>query len=343
MTVQKVNKYDSTKKANKLLSISMHVKKYLIVYTLLSILISIPFGYYTKNFTAHNKELLSNLVILFAIATIYPSMVQLRTEGEDIKKAFKSWKIIGISMLYVFVLSPLLAYIFAPSLGKAGVGFFVGNIVPASSSSIGYVLIVDGSIEIATALSVLSLIIAIPAIPIFLSLYGSHHSTVIPITPILSALIYILVIPFIAGQLTRYPLYKKKGKTFVNETLKPYLSLATMLSMLALIFVLVEKISTIIISKPATIILIIVYEAVVILVVLAIAIIVSKAMHFSYKDHQALTFTSITKNQSVAAAIAVMALTPMAAIAPAVIPMIQPVIAILYIQMEGKVRKMFKN
>ncbi|MCL5068098.1 MAG: hypothetical protein M1368_07080 [Thaumarchaeota archaeon] len=90
---------------------------------------------------------------------------------------------------------------------------------------------------------------------------------------------------------------KGSSRSFVNKTIRPYLSLATML--------------------------------------------VSKAMHLSYEDHQAVAFISVTKNQSVAAAIATMALNPVSALAPAIIPMIQPVIAIIYIHLEKPVRNFF--
>ena len=50
--------------------VSEHVRKYLILYTGLSVAFAIPVGYYSSAFTAANKQLLSNLVIFFAILTI---------------------------------------------------------------------------------------------------------------------------------------------------------------------------------------------------------------------------------------------------------------------------------
>jgi hypothetical protein len=62
-------------------SLSNHVRKYLIVYTILSTLPALPIGYYFKEAIALNKAIISNLVIFLAILTIYPSMIQLKTEG----------------------------------------------------------------------------------------------------------------------------------------------------------------------------------------------------------------------------------------------------------------------
>ncbi len=319
---------------------SEHVRKYLIVYTVLSIAIALLVGYYSSGFTASNKGLFSNLVIVFAILTIYPSMIQLKTEG--LAKSFRSWKPMVVSLIYVFVLSPLVAFGLAPTFGNSqiGMGFVTANIVPASSASLGYVLIAGGSIELATALAVLSFVIAIPAIPFFLSLYGSQVSTAVPIEPVLTSVLYILVLPFIVGQLTRYPLLRKKGPSFVNKAIRPYLSLATMLSMFALIFVLVDKEAPVMVAKPQTVGYIIGFQSAIIVGMLVISVLVSRAMHLSYEDHQAVAFISVSKNQSVAAAIATMALNPVSAIAPSIIPMIQPILSIIYINLEKPVRKL---
>ena len=314
------------------------MRKYLVFYTLISVAIAIPVGYYTSVFTAANKALFSNLVIFFAILTIYPSMIQLKTEG--LAKSFRSWKAVLVSLIYVFADSPAVAFGLAPTLGNSqkAIGFVTANIVPASSASLGYVLIAGGSIELATALAVLSFAIAIPAIPFFLSLYGSQVSTAVPIAPVLTSVLFILVLPFIAGQLTRYPLVRKKGPPFVNKAIRPHLSLVTMLSMLALIFVLVDKEAMVMVSKPETVGYVIGYQSAIIVGLLFVSVVVSKALHISFEDHQAVAFTSVSKNQSVAAAIATLAFNPVSAHAPSIIPKIQPVLSILYINLEKPMR-----
>lgn len=320
--------------------ISENLRKYLIVYTLLSVILAILVGHYTVSFTTRNKGVFSNLVIIFAILTIYPSMIQLKTEG--FAKELKSWRPILVSLLYVFALSPLIAFILGPTLnGSIGTGFVVSNIVPASSASLGYVLIAGGSIELATALAVVSLVVSVPAIPLILGLYSSQVSMSIPVEPIVMSVVYILILPLIAGQISRYLLVRWKGNAVVDKSSRKYFSLTTMISMLALIFVLVDKEAPIIISMPQIVGYLIGYQSAIILGILALSVIVSKIMHLSYEDHQAVAFISVTKNQSVAAAIAVLALTPEAALPAAVIPMIQPVLAIVYIHLEKFVKKLF--
>lgn len=320
--------------------LSEHIRKYLILYTIVSVAVAIPVGYYTSNFTASSRGLFSDLVILFAVMTIFPSMIQLKTEG--FARELRSWKPILVSLSYVFVLSPILAFLIGPTMGPSiSPGFVVSNIVPASSASLGYVLIAGGSIELATALAIVSLVVAVPAIPVIMGLYSSQASMSIPVEPIMMSVVYILILPLLAGQATRFALMKWKGPVVVNRSSKKYLSLATMVSMLALIFVLVDKEASVIISMPQIVGLLIGYQAAIIVGILALSIFVSRIMHLSYEEHQSVAFISVTKNQSVAAAIAVFALNPEAALAPAVIPMIQPILAITYIHLERSIKRIF--
>ena len=83
-----------------------------------------------------------------------------------------------------------------------------------------------------------------------------------------------------------------------------------MLSMLALIFVLVDKEAGVIVSRPDLVGLLIGYQSAIIIGILALSVFVSRRMHLSYENHQAVAFISVTKNRSVAAAIAVFALNP---------------------------------
>ncbi|MCD6209177.1 MAG: hypothetical protein J7J67_03210, partial [Thermoproteales archaeon] len=62
-----------------------------------------------------------------------------------------------------------------------------------------------------------------------------------------------------------------------------------------------------------------------------------------YKAHQAIMFLSITKNESVAAAVATCGFGPTAALAPALIPSIQPVLAIAYLHAEKLVKRICRQ
>lgn len=334
---------NETRKAT-LATFSEHVRRYLIAYVLAAVGLAVLAGYLLPAFSAAtNKVLLSNLVIALAILTIYPSMVQLKTEG--MLPGFRSWRPIAVMLVYVFAVAPLIAFLVAPTFGNPQIaeGFFVANIVPASSASLGYILIAGGAIELATVLALVSFALAIPLIPVLLDLYAHSTSSGVPLDPILTSVALILVLPFVAGQLTRYPLRRWKGPKFVHQTIRPHLALATMLSMFGLIFVLVAREATTILARPQLVGELLGYQSAIILVLFLVSVLVSRAMRLSYEDHQAVAFVSVTKNQSVAAGIATLAMTPTAALAPATIPMLQPVLAVLYIQFEDRVRRFLER
>jgi len=275
--------------------LSDHVRRYLIIYTFLFTILALPIGYYFKAVIISHQTLISNLVVILAILTIYPSMIQLRVEG--FLRSFRSWKQIVLSMLYIFLLSPLLAFLMAPTLGDPhiGMGYVTANVVPASSASLGYVLISGGSVELATALAILSLFTGIPVIPLLISSYGSKVSVPVPVEPIITSLLEVLILPLVVGQLTRYVIAKRKGLSCVDKSMKPHFSLATMLSMLALVFVLVLNQATRVITNSLLAILILAYQSIVILALLGISLLVSKVLHIPYEDHQAIALISVTK------------------------------------------------
>lgn len=323
--------------------LASHLKKYMLAYTVLSIVLAVVVGHFASYALARiSKGTYTDLVMVLAIATVYPSMIQLR--GEALGSAFKQWKGLLLSLAYVFLLAPFMAFALAPALGKRiGMGFMVVNVVPAGSASVGYVLIAGGSIELATALAIASLVLAIPAIPLYLGFYGSRSSVSVPISPIMSSILYILVLPLLVGQLTRVLLIRGKNRESVEKQVGPYLSTTTLLSLFALIFLLVMKEANFLIAKPYVVGAIVGFQALVIVATLTVSLVVSKALGFSYADHQAIAFTSTSKNQSVAAAIAMMALNPSAAIVPALIPVIQPTVAIAYMYFDDAIKGFLKG
>ena len=334
--------------------VAQHMRKYLIIYTFLSLLTGLIIGCKYSHFFKSNPKLVKNLIVTFAILTIYPSMVQLRTE--ELAKSARMFKEIAISMFFVFIVSPILAMTFAKFFGDVdlSLGFVTSNVVPASSASIGFVLIAEGNIELATILAVLSLLGSLPAIPAYLSFYASVSAVKVPVGKIVSAVIYTLVTPFIAGQITRWFLIHRRLRGLEREEkvkmakriegkLKPILSLATMITMLILIGLLVASKAEIVVEKPRIVAEIVILQSAMLFTLFGVITFLDKIFKVSYSDHMAVAFISATKNQSVAAAIAVMALSLKSAIVPALIPIIQAPIVIGYLHLHPWLRRIFKT
>ena len=369
---------------NAALKFSEHLRKYLLLYVFLVIFLALLVGYYNVGFFKAHKVEVKNAIILLAIATLYPSMIQLRSEKFRSELKGKIRETV-LALLFIFLIAPLLAMGLAGFLPnkELAIGYVAANTVPASSASIAYVLLAEGNIEFATLLAILSIVGALVAVPVCVGFYARSIAVNLPIAVLGESIALALLTPFILGQLTRH--YAVKGKarrilkspnvnmqckrivleldslngivrvenivkhvedalecieTKISKRMKPYLSMATMLSMLTLIFLLIANKAFLLIEKPILACEIIGLQLVVYGVLIASIIAVSKLLKLSYRDHMGMVFIAITKNQSVAAAISVMAIGAAAAIPAALIPAIQPIVAIVYIAIAPMLRKL---
>ncbi len=353
----------------KALKLAEHLRKYLLLYVIIAIILALPIGYSAAGFIKTHKPLMKNMIITLAILTLFPSMVQLKLEKFGSELATKKLETI-IALIIIFGVGPLTAMLVAGYLPNKpiSIGFVAANSVPASSASIAYVLLAEGNIEFATLLAIISIIGALGVVPAYVGLYARTVSVSVPVTVLGESVALALLTPFILGQLTRYYLVKRRAKKVLRSTeielpckkiethlsgleealshiedaleciegkidkkIKPYLSLWTMLAMLFLVGTLIAAKAGLLVKKPMLAADILGLQGIVYGAVIASVIAVTKLMHLSYEDHAAITFISLTKNESVAAAVSVMAIGAAAAIPAALVPAIQPVIAILYL------------
>ncbi|RLG05774.1 MAG: hypothetical protein DRN68_08110, partial [Thaumarchaeota archaeon] len=84
--------------------ISSHVKRNLLIYTVAALLIGLIVGHIFSDFFKSHPTEVKNIIITMAILTIYPSMIQLRTE--NLTKSAKRIKEILIGMVFVFLAAP---------------------------------------------------------------------------------------------------------------------------------------------------------------------------------------------------------------------------------------------
>ena len=341
--------------------IAAYLRKYLIAYVVLVVLIALSIGYYNAYFFEVHKGIIKNVILSLAIGTILPSMIQLRSEkmGKELRSKPKE---VIITAVIIFIITPLLAMLFANHIGHriVSIGYIAANSVPASSASVAYVMLAGGNIELATVLVILSVLIALFAAPTYVALFAQSVHVRLPITVLAQSVMIALLFPLILGQIIRYcfiirktkkPTQTSSGDLGVRERLedkimkriKPYLSIWTITFMLTLIGVLIANKARLLISKPSLALYIISAQLVIYATVILSVIVASKVLNIGYRDHMAMVFISLTKNESVAAAIAVLAIGPTAAIPAALIPAIQPLVAILYISVAHIIKRILRE
>ncbi|MCD6260290.1 MAG: arsenic resistance protein [Thaumarchaeota archaeon] len=351
--------------------IADHLKKYLIVYVILIILIALPIGYYNAGYFKAHKETIKNVILSLAIGTLLPSMIQLRSEkmGKELRSKLKE---VIVAMVIIFIITPLLAILFASHIGNKvviGIGYIAANSVPASSASVAYVMLAGGNIELATVLVILSILIALFAAPTYVALYAQSVHMNLPIIVLAESVVIALLLPLILGQIIRYCFITRRAEKLARASkgslectgknvagakdrgareclenkmmkkIKPYLSIWTITFMFALIGVLIANKAGLLISNPSLALYIITAQLVIYTTVILSVIIASKVLNIAYREHMAVAFISLTKNESVAATMAVLAIGPTAAVPAALIPAIQPLVATLYISMAHTVKR----
>ena len=322
-----------------LAKVASHLRKRLLHYTIATIILALIIGNAFPQFSKIPKEEYSYWVMLLAILTILPSTIMLR--GWELPKAVRMWKETLLAVIYAFLLSPFLAYLLAFNFPEATlrVGFFLSNIVPISSAALSYVMIAGGNIELATVILVTLAILTLPLTPLYLAIYGSMISVHVPVMKIVKVILIVLFIPLLIGQIIRYLTAKKRHLYYVEKELKPFLSTVAMISLLALVFSLVLRKAPTIIRRPEFAVMIWVFQGIIAFTMIFVTLAVDKLLKIRYENHQALAFVSITKNQSIPAAIAISSIGKLAVLPPALIPAIQPVLAVAYLHMEDWVRR----
>ncbi len=336
---------------------------------MLTILLAIPIGYYEERLITMHKSLIRDVIITLAILTLLPSMIQLKSEkfGKELMNK-KMETLVGL--IIIFGVGPAVAILVAGLLPSkpASIGFVAANSVPASSASIAYVLLAEGNIEFATLLAIISILGALGAVPAYVGFYARTIQVKVPLSILGESVGLALLTPFILGQLIRYYLIKRRARKAlkdeqvdlpckrkdiagsslsealshvedvleciegrIGKAIKPYLSIWTIIAMLVLIATLISAKAGMLINKPELAGEIIGFQIIVYIAIITSLIAATKLLHLSYEDHAAMAFISLTKNESVAAAVSVLAIGAAAAIPAALIPAIQPVMAILYL------------
>ena len=360
-----------------------HLKRFLLLYSILALAAGLAAGYAFRGFFAAHRALVRDLVVLFAILTIYPSMIQLKIGrmGDALRRV----KPLAVGLLMIFVVTPLIAMGLATLLPrKIALGYVLLSTVPSSSASIGYVLICGGNLELALALRLLSIPGAFIAVPAYTAVYAAMASVPLPLATILESLAITILTPLAAGQLTRYLIVHRRVRRVLacpggddrypctrlkseirirdlseahslisrieacivkrlEEATKPHLSLVTMVSMLMLMALVIASKAMLMITRPLLALEIIGVEEAGLLAALLLVTLIDLALRMPFEDHAAVAFLSPTKNVGIAAAVAMTAFGAETVLPIALFPVIQAPTMIAYLQAMPVVKRLFER
>ncbi len=233
-------------------------------------------------------------ILLFAM--IYPIMVQI--SWEEIKKALRSPKPIGLTLFANWVVKPFTMALFAwlflsvifgefltpEQIEQYRAGTILLGVAPCTAMVLVWSYLAKGNMGhtlVMTAINSLSMVVLYA--PLAVLLLGISGISVPWDTIALSVAIYI-VTPLIAGYFTRRWAIQKKGLEWFEKKLEPSLGKVSVIALLITLVVLFTYQGHIIVELPAIIGMITLAILVNILVVFGITYLAARIMKLRYAD-----------------------------------------------------------
>ncbi len=326
------------------LRLKNHLDKFLPVYVIISMLLGFFLGMNIN--VGKYKEIFHWLNLAVVISMIYPMMINLRL-GE-LKNSMKQGKQLLIGLTMGLIVAPILMWLliwvvslFYPLNPQLALGLMLSMVVPCSSMSIAYTGLSKGNIELATIIVAFSFILAIITVPGWLAIYAASAHLSVPTMLLVITIIEVVFVPMALGISTRAYLIKKRGtKGFLK--LKPLFPAISLMGMYAIVFLIFMEKAKLIAKKPEMVIIALVPLILYYLISLGMLTYLNRALKIPYRDHMAITFPSVGKNEGTAMAIAMSAGMGLMAIPPAVTPLIQIPFLVGYVKMWSKIAKMWK-
>jgi len=272
----------------------------------------------------HIPRILKGYTYITVFWMLIPMMVTANMAG--VAKVFVDPKLVISAIILNFIITPPLGKLFAlifyqhqPVL--LPVGYLLNMVTPCSSMVITWTAFAGGSIEVATAVVALSLLLAIGFIPVWMWVL-THTWVNVPIGIIFKNLAIIVIIPIVAGYIIRRILIRRMGKEGFSR-IKTSMPGISSLGMYAIVFIAMSEVAKKIIAHPEYIALVAISMGAYYFVLFGVAILWAKAGKFKYGEAVALSYSVTAKNLAITIAIAIVTWGGLAVLVPAFDPVIQ--------------------
>ncbi len=310
------------------------VRKFLPIWVAISISLALIIGYFYPEISK-----LKPLIPFFLFVMLYPMMINLKIE--DVVKAAKSPKIISIALLMNFLLAPLLGALWAFILLRntdpyLATGFILKIVVPCSGMVAAWTGYARGKVETALIIVALSLLLAIPLVPFWMWLLARIYVSIDPFM-ILQKIFFIIILPLVAGSITRKMLIRKLGMEKYRKISPDFPAVST-LGMLIMIFTIISTQARTIIPNFHYVSLVLLGIATLYPLNFLLVIFISKALRIGFGDCMALGYSVTAKNHAITIGIAVTAFHGTLAVLPAAVaPLLQMPIMLLFLHLSPKI------
>ena len=291
----------------------------LVLFVLLAIVAGVGFGW---AFPAAAKGLKSYTTLTLFIM-LYPMMIGLRIE--EVGKAMMHLRLISLSMLFNFVVSPLLAallaYLFLHNRPDFAVGLILTGTVPCAGMVAGWTGYAKGNVALALVIVALSLLVSIVMIPIWMPVLAGVYVT-IDALGMFKEIVLAVVVPLILGDLTRRAIIRTWGHHGFHEV-KPILPGISMLGMYIIVFISMALEANNVLHNPQYFLIVLIPLAFFYAILFGGSVLFARWMKFDYADMVAFAYGVAGKNISIALALATIFFGPLTVLVLAIKPIIQ--------------------
>ena len=320
-----------------------HLNRWMLAYVSLAIVAGLMLGSAAAGWTKANAASIGLITIAAVFLIIYPMMVNVRFEA--LLRAGRNLRGIGIALALNFVWAPLVGWVLATvflSDPLLALGFLLVMVVPCSSMAIGYTGLAKGDLELATVVVALSFVLAIVAVPLWMTLFASRYAVEVPIGDLINSILTVLVAPMIHGYATRRGLLRWLGNARF-ATIAPLFPALSLLGMYSIVFLIFFGKASLIIDRWQTVAILLVPNAIFMSATLLLVTWLDRRLGMGFEEHMAVAFTSTGKNNGTAIAIATTAFSPLVAIPAATMPIFQILLMVLYLRAAPRLRAWFRR
>ncbi len=274
-----------------------HIKKKLVVYLPITMIVAVVFGYYI------DPTPLKSLVPIIVFFMVYPMMITLRYR-ELFSKGNTRLHLVAQGVN--FVIFPAMGYvigkIFFSDSPFIMIGLLLMALLPTSGMTISWTGFAKGNVSAAIKMMVIGLILGSVLMPFYLNLFMGETAG-IPFASIINEIVKVVFIPMALGFGTQKLLLKRFGKERFQNEFKKKIPLIATAALVGIVFISTGMRAKVIVADPAMMLKIFLVLSASYAVAFLIVTLIAKAM-FDREDGIALIYGTVMRNLSIALAIA---------------------------------------